>query len=573
MLRKVEFRDYRCFEESEISFRKTSIIVGQNNAGKSTIVEALRILSTITWKFKQINYVEAPKVLQLPAGTKGVKVNLDHLKIDLRTVVNQYKEEEGKIAIIKAYFDANVIIRIYVLSVLCFATIEKDGRQIKTKSMARDVPDLKLYIMPQIGLIREDEKRLSPETVKEHMQTRLASRHFRNQLLLYKKEFFEEFKSIAQMSWPGLRINDLIYNSEDNKIELLVYDSGFAAEIGLMGSGLQMWLQMVWFISRVPNTATIVLDEPDVYMHPDLQQKIFKIIQYKFQQTIIATHSIEIIALAKANQIVTVDKSSRKMKYADNYQAVQNLVDNLGGVNNLSLIRIGNARKCIFVEGKDIKLLDKFYEILYPDSDKTMVQLPTVELGGWSRFSEALGAARLFYEQTHGEIQTFCILDRDYHSDEEIQKLMTRAEASHLNLHVWEKKELENYIITPRSVFRLTNQPIEMYDDFCKRLFNELDQLKQELLGKILDQVAKNENNKGKNPSSNLGIATKILESKWKTLDMRLSICNGKELVSFINSWLKKQYHCASSRTKLLSVLEAEDICPEMKKIINKLMN
>ena len=296
--------------------------------------------------------------------------------------------------------------------------------------------------MPQIGLIREDEKRLSPDTVKAHMHTRLSSRHFRNELLLYR-EYFEEFRESAQMSWPGLRITNL--DIDEERIELIVYDADFAAEIGQMGSGLQMWLQMVWYISRCPIGSTIVLDEPDVYMHPDLQQKIFKIVQRKFRQVIIATHSVEIISLVEPKQIVTVDKRSRKMQYADSYQAVQDLVDNLGGMNNLSLIRLGGARKCVFVEGKDLKLLSKFHELLYPDSNISLEQLPTVSLGGWSRFDEALGAARLFYDQTNGEFKTICILDRDYHFDE--ARLVTKEMAESLALDLVDKGLVTNQIV------------------------------------------------------------------------------------------------------------------------------
>ena len=271
MLKKVHFKNYRCFENSEILFRRTAIVVGQNNAGKSTIVEALRILSAVAQKFKHANYVSPPKSLGLPIVTKGIKVNIDYLKIDLRSVVNQYKEDDGIFAEIVGYFDEKINIHIYLSSEFVFATIEVDQHPIRNIAAARKIPDIQLYIMPQIGLIREDERKLSPETVKTHMYTRLASRHFRNQLLLYK-DHFEEFREIAQSSWPGLRITDLTYITGEDKIELLVYDSDFAAEIGLMGSGLQMWLQMVWFISRCPSTGTIVLDEPDVYMHPDLQR-------------------------------------------------------------------------------------------------------------------------------------------------------------------------------------------------------------------------------------------------------------------------------------------------------------
>jgi len=568
LLKKIEFKNYRCFEHSEITFRNTSIIVGQNNAGKSTIVEALRILSAVTQKFKRANYTPPPKFLGLPAITKGIKINIDHLKIDLRTIVNQYKEEEGMIAEIKAYFDEKTIIQIYLSSELFFATIEVDKHQIKSKADAMKAPDIQLFIMPQIGLIREDERRLSPDTVRNHMYTRLSSRHFRNQLILYK-DSFEEFREISQNSWPGLRITDLSYEPSEDKIELIVYDSGYAAEIGLMGSGLQMWLQMVWFISRCPASATIVLDEPDVYMHPDLQRKIFKIVQHKFNQTIVATHSIEIISSVEPRQIVTVDKKSRKMRYADSYKAVQDLINNLGSEHNLSLVRLGEARKCIFVEGKDIKLLSKFQEILNPESNVSLDQLPSVALGGWTRFDEALGAARLFYEETHGEIKAFCILDRDYHSEMEIGKVIQRAEENHLQLHIWEKKELENYILIPQSIFRLTEQPQEQYPEFREQLLRELEKLKEQTLGGLLDQICHDFRNQ--NTSTNLKLALNELDKKWGTLEGRLAICNGKDAISLINAWIRQQYHRSSSRSKLLSVLTPDDITEEMRKVISML--
>ena len=35
MLRKIAFKNYRCFEDSELDIRQIAIIVGNNNAGKS----------------------------------------------------------------------------------------------------------------------------------------------------------------------------------------------------------------------------------------------------------------------------------------------------------------------------------------------------------------------------------------------------------------------------------------------------------------------------------------------------------------------------------------------------------
>lgn len=566
MIRKLVLKNYRCFEDSEITFRGTSVVVGSNNAGKSTLIEALRIVGYVAQRFKSVNYTSAPAILGLPAITRGIKINIESMKIDLRTVVYQYKEDV--FAQIIASFDEKVGIKVYLSDEVAFATVEVDGKYVSNKAEARKVNDLTLYIMPQIGLIREDEPRLAVETVQKDMSTRLSSRHFRNELLLYKKEHFQAFQDLAQATWPGLRITNLWYDAGENKINLMVYDAGYAAEIGLMGSGLQMWLQIIWFISRCPPEGTIVLDEPDVYMHPDLQRKILRIVQNRFRQIIIATHSVEIISDVEPYQIVTIDKTNRKMRYAADNRAVQKVVDNLGSNHNLSLIRLGSAKKCLFVEGDDIKTLCKFQKILYPESTFSIDQLPSVELGGWSRFNEALGAARLFFEETKGGIETYCILDHDYHTDEEIEELYHKAEESHLNLHVWSRKEIENYILSPKSIFRVANASPDRFDDFCMELFEMLDSLYEETLSGIMDQLASLD--KSKRPSSFYKAAVGILAPKWETLEGRLSVANGKKLISAINEWIRTKYNKSCSRAKLLNALTSDDIPQEMKDLVKQ---
>lgn len=569
MLRKLSLKNYRCFENSEIDFRNISVVVGNNNAGKSTLIEALRIVEFATQKFKHANYRTPPDELGLPALTRGISLNIEHLKIDLRTIVHQYKEDA--FAQIIAHFDTQVVIKIFLTHEIVYSVIEVDGHPLTKKYDAQKIDSLNLYIMPQIGLIREDEPRLSVETVQRDMSTRLSSRHFRNELLLYKNQHFNTFKEIAQSTWPGLRINELTYDIGQNRIELLVYDSDYAAEIGLMGSGLQMWLQIIWFISRCPNEATIVLDEPDVYMHPDLQRKILKIVQKRFKQVIIATHSVEIISGVEPYQIVTVDKKTRKMRYASNYRAVQEVITNLGSDHNLSLVRLGNAKKCIFVEGKDVKTLTKFQNILYPDCQVSLDQLPTVSLGGWSRFNEALGAARLFYEETNGEIETFCILDHDYHTEAEIEELYRKASESHLKLHIWKRKEIENYILTPPSIFRVSNASPDQFDAFLSELSYELDSLRESTLDPIMDQLWARD--KKKMPSYYRKPAEDILNASWSSLDGKLSIANGKDLITTINAWIRKRYKKSCSRSKLLSALTPEDISTEVKEVIDSLLS
>lgn len=567
MLKKLVFKNYRCFEDSEISLRNIAILVGNNNAGKSTVIEALRIIAYITQRFRTANYVSPPTSLGLPAINRGISLNLSSLKIDLRTVVFQYKEDT--FAEIHAHFDDNTKIKAYLSSDIAFATIENNGLIVKRRLDAKQIGSIELNVMPQIGLIREDEPKLANDTIVRDIDTRLCSRHFRNELYLFKKDHYDTFVQIAQSTWPGLRINSLDYDTYENKLNLYVYDAEYSAEIGLMGSGLQMWLQMVWFISRCSPDSTIVLDEPDVYMHPDLQRKIYKIVTSRFKQVIIATHSVEIISAAEPYQIVTIDKTTRKMQYANNYKAVQSVIANLGSEHNLSLTRLGNAKKCVFVEGNDVKTLVRLQAIVDPQYQVPIDHVPSVSLGGWTRFNEALGAARLFYEETHGEIETYCILDHDYHTEEEIRNLYAKADESHLTLHIWSKKEIENYLITPESVFRLIGLEEDQRPEFLENFFKLTDQLYQSTLTATMDYLSSID--RSKTAGVIMKMAADILTPSWSTLEGRLSVVNGKELMSLVNSWLRNQHKVKSSRDKLIKALTPDDISQEIKDVINLL--
>jgi len=47
MLKELQLENFRCFDNHVIPLRPTTIVVGRNNAGKSTIVEALRLISIV----------------------------------------------------------------------------------------------------------------------------------------------------------------------------------------------------------------------------------------------------------------------------------------------------------------------------------------------------------------------------------------------------------------------------------------------------------------------------------------------------------------------------------------------
>ncbi len=569
MIDSVQLKNYRCFENSTIKFKDISIIVGKNNAGKSSLLEALRLVAMAIRKSCHTTYKQIPKEYGVDPRHKGFRLEVDKLRIDLRSIVFYYKSDVAQV-ITKLGNGSKVII--YANAENAYALLyDCEERNIKTKSAAESVVIESVDILPQIGLIKEKEQRLTETTIENDKDSYLSSRHFRNEIYNYRNVYWNEFVTLAENTWDGLKIRDISYNfASDESIYFGVSDAGFTAEVGLMGSGLQMWLQIMWFLSRTKESETVILDEPDVYMHPDLQRKLIRIVKERYPQTIIATHSVEIISEVEPKNILTIDKKRRRMSYANDLKAVQQIIDNIGAVNNLSLTRIGNYRKCIFVEGDDIKILAKFADVLYPDRTDSLAILPTISLGGFCNLNETFGAAKLFHSETDGTIECYCILDSDYFPEEQIQEKYEAAEQNYLKLHVWSKKEIENYLLVPNVLFRITKKCEEYRSTFMKELEDMADEFSDEVFDQYGEHIRKHKS--GIEHSTANKVARDFMDKNWTSLENKLSLISGKSFIKKLNQWYKDKFRVGCSITKIINNFLPEDIDEEMKKVIHSLI-
>ena len=272
ILTKIQLENFKCYKNAIIKFKELTIVVGENNAGKSCLIEALRLISRAAAGSKKRVYVSPPVNMELPLSIRGFKIDTQKLKIDLSIIIYYYNF--AKYAKITAFFSNKAKIEIYLNTSDAFAVIYDSNNQIvKTKQQAEKLNLDNIGILPQIGPIRDNEKLLSEDTINGDKDTYLSSLHFRNEILLWKKDYYEYFKNSAEETWNSLRVQSLEFNPvESDYISLMVQDNNFPAEIGKMGNGLQMWLQIIWFLARSKDCGVIILDEPDVYMHSDMQR-------------------------------------------------------------------------------------------------------------------------------------------------------------------------------------------------------------------------------------------------------------------------------------------------------------
>ena len=110
MIRQLNITNFRCYEKSTITFNGTSILVGRNNAGKSTLIEALKIISSVTRKYKTLRFVAPPEwVVREPSY--GVSPNVENMNISDRGIFHMYGNPP---AIVEAIFTNGTSIKAYV---------------------------------------------------------------------------------------------------------------------------------------------------------------------------------------------------------------------------------------------------------------------------------------------------------------------------------------------------------------------------------------------------------------------------------------------------------------------------
>jgi hypothetical protein len=545
MLRQLRLENFRCFKDHTVLFNPATVVVGRNNAGKSTLIQALEILSLVVNR-KGGSFVKLPGWCGETRFRVGISSNVSELGLNQDTLFYRYGDPPARIT---ARFTEGAVVRIHVgTEEKIFATVETNETWIKTPSQFSALNLPWVYALPQISPLQPLEQLLTDSYVEQSLYSSLFSRHFRNQI--YRSNAgFATFKALAEATWPGLRLEppERSRGKNGHALSMMVKDGDFAAEAAWMGHGLQMWLQTIWFVSMTPSDSIAILDEPDVYMHPDLQRKLFRIVSGRFRQSIIATHSVEIMSEADPSNILVVNKAQQRSSYATGEPALQAIIDNIGGVHNVHLARLWNAKKFLLVEGDDIGLLRHLHAVIFPDAVLPLDALPNLPIDGWGGWSHAVGSSMTLHNSFGEEIRTFCLLDRDYHDDEEVAARLKEAAERGVELHVWQSKEIENYLLNPAVIHRVLSKRI---GESAAPTVDEIGQQIHKICGDEFDTVIYGaaavllQRDRGLGISAHKIIKERLLEL-WDDPTQRLARAPGKAVLGKLSNWT--QQHCGVS--------------------------
>lgn len=575
----INFRNYKAFRRYTVALQDFNVLVGPNNAGKSTIIGALRILSegirkararTPEWvdgaKGKQRGY--AIELKGLPVSTENVFYNYD----DSEPAVVTFRMSTGDDLVL--FFPEKGVCNLFVTS----------QQPVRSPAEFRKVFDLRLSFVPVLGPVEHNEKLYKGEAARLALLSHNASRNFRN-IWHHFREGFPEFKETIRTTWPGMDIEppELIEGDEGSFLRMFCPEERVPREIFWAGFGFQVWCQMLTFILQAKDASLLVIDEPDIYLHSDLQRQLVGIVRELGPRVVLATHSTEIISEVEADSILNVNKRFERAKRIRNSEELNRIFSTLGSNLNPILTQLAKTRRAVFVEGKDFQLLGRFARRMNLKAVANRADFAVVPIGGFNPHKLKDFASGM--ELTLGsKLLKLVIFDRDYRSDEEAHAIESELGGFCDFAVVHPRKEIENYVLVPRAIESAVNKRIRERDaeepkqtTICTNIEGVLMDLSEPLKSQVLSQQIesaqryKKKNAPGINGATVAKQTMEAFESIWPNLDPRMKMVPGKELLSLLNGHLQKHFKVSVTAGQIIDAMKPEDIPTDIQLIIRRL--
>ena len=339
-----------------------------------------------------------------------------------------------------------------------------------------------------------------------------------------------------------------------------------------MGSGIQAWMQLLWFICRADREAFVLLDEPDVYLHADLQRKVVKLLLAEgFAQIAIASHSSEIISDVDPSSITVIRKRHRYSAKPGKTRGIQDVIDELGSRHNIQLSKLGDAKKIVLYEGDDRKFLSQVAMSLDDEKYNRFMAVPNFDIQGVENWHQAVGAARALSVATEGQIRTILVIDRDFKTDDQVNEIQKIADKYDLVFHCWSRKEIENYLVSPtvlsRYLSRCGNAPVSV--DQANDLIEEAAlEARKDAIRVISERLRVS--TKSTDADDLLRKSDEFLNEISSSRPLA-HVVSGKRLLSNLSSLVKARFGCQLNAMNLCREFKRGEWDPEIESIALKI--
>lgn len=345
-LKKISIKNFRSFEDIEISLNKINIIVGRNDNGKSNLIRAI-----ITYLNPESNFTDDDR-LNCMKGRKSITVPKDQIKI-IGELAISLNETEKIVKIEKQndkYYceDDDVDYSEYlpdykVIDLIDDITEILHRRFFKIEKMLREVSKYGYNSSGINSVLDENSHLMKFNNIVDVIIDILQE----NEYSLSEKDILNELNAYLKDFWINGSNHSIIMS--DGKIKAT--DSNSNVYLENRGTGFQSFIYI--FIKMIvsarlleEDNGLILVEEPEKMLHPQAQRDFIKAVEalsesYENCKFIITTHSPIIINHSDKGSIMLLQKdkcgitSIKTKSYEHNWK---DLRSNLGVLPSDSLI-------------------------------------------------------------------------------------------------------------------------------------------------------------------------------------------------------------------------------------------
>jgi energy-coupling factor transporter ATP-binding protein EcfA2 len=572
------FENFKAFEHYSVTLDKVNILVGPNNSGKSTLVGALRVLA------QGIRIAKSRKPERIYFGEDfrvGYRISEASLPISLENVHTNYAEVDS--SIIFTLSNKNKIILLFPSDGGCILIPSVSNDHILSAAQFKKHFPIDLTVVPVLGPVEHKEELRQKDTVSGGITTHRAARHFRSYWYHFG-ENFEEFANLIKKTWPGMEIRlPEITDHRSNVLSMFCFENRMMRELYWVGFGFQIWCQLLTHLSHARDSSIIVIDEPEIYLHPDIQRQLLSIVRDIGPDIVLATHSTEIMSEADPSEIVLIDKRKRTAERLKDVDGVQRALEAVGSIQNITLTTLARSRRVLFVEGDDdFRLLRKIARKIGMQELSAGLGITPLPSGGFGSWQRITNLASGIAEALGTPLIIAAIYDRDYFCAEEIDEIKSKL-STHLKLaYVHERKEIENYLLVPevldRALARATADRAARSGEKILDLISSSDLLLEvtnPMMEDIQSQMISKRISYLKGSSKDISNITKEkiekFHARWKTLDGRLKIAPGKEVIATFREKIHSLYGVSLTDSRIIDSFHHENFPDDLIALLDSL--
>jgi energy-coupling factor transporter ATP-binding protein EcfA2 len=576
----LEFHRFKAFKLFKLDLRRFNVLVGPNNAGKSTVLAAFRMLAHAMRRAES----KKAELLHGPSGmAPGHPIDLTQISVAEENLFYDYDADEPA-SIRFTLASGNTLTLYFPDHGTCRLFPDAQGSPCASPKTFKAQFRCQIGFVPILGPVEQAEELNERETARRALFNYRAARNFRNTWYHFP-DGFDRLRELVKSTWLGMDVTlPEVNNTHDHaRLEMWCPESRKPREIAWSGFGFQVWCQMLSHVVRSSEASIFLIDEPDIYLHSDLQRQLVSILRQLGPDVVIATHSTEIISEAETEDIVLVDKKrarSRRLRRPDQLGGV---FQSLGSSMNPVMTQIAKTKRVLFVEGDDFRLISRFARKIGFPRVANQSDFAVVRSEGFN--PERIRNLIAGMKETLGvDVSAAAIMDSDYRPIGQCEEVEVELRKVCSYVTVLRRKEIENFLLVPSAIDRAianslaerrrrsgtSANPIPLAE---KALGDFAGLQKGYVLAQRLDFAKRwdRENGRGTHEATINEKAIAELESLWSDPTARLKIVGGKAALTYVAAAAKETLEASVTPSSIIEAMQVREIPSEMNKIVSEL--